>query len=209
MDRAELRKGRTMTIDKRFEQLERSNRRWRALTITLCLVMGAGLLMAQAGPGAVPGVIQVQRLEIVTKQGVPVVVLESAGDRGGRILTANKDGNIHFETVAGETSVSNGQGQKLVRLAATKDGQGMVTTYNLNGEGVVAVGSTKDGKGAITTYNGQGQKLITLSAMENGGAVSVWNNQGQAISTIRAGDDGKGEVGAWDHDGKGRRLTPD
>ena len=196
-----------MTIEDRFEQLARTNRRWRSTTLGLCLVAVTGLLMAQGGASHMPQVVQVRRLELVNKKGIPVITLES-DERGGRIVTSSDQGQLLFETAAGELSIYNGQGQKLARLSATKDGQGMLATYNHDGEGVIALGATKDGKGAFTTYNGQGQKLVSLSATDQGGAISVWNNNGQAASTIRADERGNGEVGAWNHEGKGRKLTP-
>ncbi len=196
-----------MTMEQRFEQLARSNRRWRSVALGICLVAASGLLMAQGRVGAAPGVVQARRVEVINKKGVPVVILD-AEERGGRIVTTSAQGDLYFETAAGAINIYNGRGQKLARLSATKDGQGMLATYNHNGEGVVALGATKDGKGAFTTYNGQGQKLVSLSANDSGGAVSVWNNTGQAISTMRADDRGYGEVGAWNHDGTGRKLTP-
>lgn len=196
-----------MTIEQRFERLEQANRRWRLATMVLVLVVVAGLLMAQGGASTGPDVIQTRRLDVLNKKGLPVITLDS-GERGGRISTTDSLGRLFFEAEAGELSIYNEAGQKLARVGTTKEGQGMMVTYNHNGEGVVAIGATKDGKGALTTYNGNGQKQVTLSATEAGGAISVWNNHAQAASTIRADEDGNGEVGAWDRDGKGRKLTP-
>ena len=196
-----------MTIEERFEQLERVNRRWRTVALSLGLVIGAGLIMAQGGANHVADVIQIKRLEVINKKGVAVVTLES-DQRGGRILTTTTDGNLLFETGGGEISLYNGQGQKLARLSATKNGEGMLATYNHNGEGVIALGATNDGKGAFTTYNGEGQKLVSISATDHGGAISVWSGAGQAVSTIRTNENGEGEVGAWNQDGKGQKLTP-
>lgn len=196
-----------MTIEQRLEALARSNRRWRMAACLMGLLTMAGLLMAQSGAVMVPELLRTRKLEVLNEQGVAVVTLE-AGPRGGLITTTNGQGGLLLETEAGSFNIYNGQGQKLVRLSATKDGQGLVATYNHRGEGVVAMGSTKDGEGAFTTYNGSGQKLVSLSATDTGGALSVWSASGQAVSTIRADEQGSGEVGAWNSDGKGRTLTP-
>ena len=194
-------------IESRLEKLERANRRWRFLALAVSIVTVSGLMMAQVGPNPVAGVVRTKRLEVVNNFGVPVVTLD-ASDRGGQIQMMTGDGQLLLEALAGSLDVFNVEGQKLVRLSATKDGEGMLATYNHNGEGVVAIGATKDGEGAVTTYNGSGQKLVSISATDDGGAVSVWNTDGQAVSTIRTDENGNGEVGAWDVSGKGRTLTP-
>jgi len=201
------RKGITMTIEQRLDQLAAANRRWRFLAGVLGLMVASGLLMAQTGAGRVPEVVRTRKLEVVNAQGVAVVTLD-AWERGGRILAMSNDGHLLFEAAAGSVNIYNFKGQKLVRLSATKDGEGLMATYNHNGEGVVAVGATKDGEGAFTTYNGAGQKLVSLSATDGGGAISVWNQTGQAIATMRTDGEGRGEVGAWNTEGQGRTLTP-
>ena len=196
-----------MTIEERLDHLEKANRRWRTFAVSLSLVLAMGLFMAQ-GPGQIiPDVIRAKKIEVIGKNGSPVVSL-SSWDRGGRIHAMTNSGKMLFESTAGEISVYNSNGQKLVKLSATKEGEGLLATYNHKGEGVVAIGATKEGEGALATYNGDGQKLVTITAADNGGAISVWNTTGEAICTARVDQDGNGEVGAWNRDGKGRTLTP-
>ncbi len=196
-----------MTIEERLDHLEKANRRWRVFAVSLSLVLAVGLFMAQGRSQMVPDVIRAKKIEVVGKNGAPVVSL-SAWDRGGRIHTMTNTGKMLFEATAGEVSVYNNKGQKLVKLSATKEGEGLLATYNHKGEGVVAIGATKEGEGALATYNGAGQKLVTITAADNGGAISVWNTTGEAICTARVDENGNGEVGAWNRDGKGRTLTP-
>ncbi len=196
-----------MNLEDRVAKLERGYRRWRGASLALGSVLVLGVVMGQAGVGRVPELVRTRKLEVVDSQGAAVVTLDTT-PRGGRVLMMNSDGHLLMEASAGSLDIYNSEGQKLVRLSATKNGEGLMATYNRRGEGVVAVGVTKDGEGALTTYNGAGQKLVSLSATDQGGAVSVWNSTGQAVSTIRADEQGQGEVGAWNRQGKGRTLTP-
>ncbi len=123
-----------MTIEERLDHLEKANRRWRTFAVSLSLVLAMGLFMAQ-GPGQIiPDVIRAKKIEVIGKNGSPVVSL-SSWDRGGRIHAMTNSGKMLFESTAGEISVYNSNGQKLVKLSATKEGEGLLATYNHKGEG--------------------------------------------------------------------------
>ena len=49
--------------------------------------------------------------------------------------------------------------------------------------------------------------MVRLTSTENGGAAVVYNKTGEGIVTLSADDYGNGEVGAWNHKGKGRKYT--
>ena len=70
------------------------------------------------------------------------------------------------------------------------------------------LGATVDGDGIVTTYNEAGKELLSLGANDNGGRIGVTNKTGEEVVTLTVDAYGNGKVGAWNREAKGRTLTP-
>jgi hypothetical protein len=142
-----------MTIEQRMERLERQNRhlRWMVggmlgLAVT-GLVLGAA---ASSGGDEIPNVLRAHRVEVITPDGKPAVVLG---------MTTND---------AGTVSTMDSKGNKLVTLGVTTNGEGTVTTQNDKGKDLVRVAATTSGEGVVITHNGRSDKLIELGVTTKG-----------------------------------------
>jgi hypothetical protein len=156
-----------MTLEDRIEKLERQNRRLR-WTVTGFVGLGvAALIMGQAAAPSAEDlekvdVVRARRVEVVDKDGRPVV---SIG------LTATGTGMI---------TTMDGRGRKAVMLGATANGEGVVATMNRKGEELVKLGATTTGEGVITTSDGKGHKLIEIGVTtKNEPKIYTFNEKGE------------------------------
>jgi hypothetical protein len=140
-----------MTVDERFEQLERKTQRLekRNKRLTVALTMMAVAMCA-------------------------VVTMAATGEKHGRFDTVMAD-----MVVARSIGVLNDAGDPVVVLDATDDGDGLVTTYQPNGKELVGLGASDTG-GIVEVYNKTGEFIAEMSADEYGnGLVGAYNRKGE------------------------------
>jgi hypothetical protein len=107
--------------------------------------------------------------------------------------------------------VSMGQ-MKTTIIGDTKD-LGFIVCAGLSvvnietGKPLITLGGTDSG-GTVTTYSSSGEGLLELGGTDSGGAIYIYNKMGEGIVTLKADENGNGEVGAWNRNGKGRTLVP-
>ena len=130
-----------MTIEERFERLERTNRRYR-WGITL-VIFAAMIVGAAAAGDDVPDVIRARKFEVVNEDGKSVVVMQSWKLGGWVHVTGNK-GNLTFS------------------ISHTDDGDGAVRMLSHKGTQLVILTATDDGNGLVHTYLAKGTPLVTL-----------------------------------------------
>ncbi|MDB4698974.1 hypothetical protein OAF45_02410 [Candidatus Latescibacteria bacterium] len=139
-----------MTVDERFEQLERKTQRLekRNKRLTVALTMMAVVVCA-------------------------VVTMAATGDKDGRF-----DKVMANAVMARYIYVTNDTGDIVVRLGAT-NGDGTVTTYQPNGKKLVGLGATDNG-GMVAVLNKTGKIVVGMSPDEYGnGAVVASNLKGE------------------------------
>ena len=74
-----------------------------------------------------------------------------------------------------------------MKLTATGNGDGMVTTYNVQGQELVQLLPTAAGQnGMVVTFNAKGQEMVRAGATEGGrnGVVTTFNDQGEVAGSI-------------------------
>ena len=80
-------------IEKRIESLERINRRWRYMTGLFAVLLLISLTVGAKLPDSIPEVLQARRIEVLTPDGKPGIIL-SVDDNGSGIgLTAPGKGH--------------------------------------------------------------------------------------------------------------------
>ena len=186
-----------MTVDERFEQLERKTQRLeqrnKHLTIALTMTavaMAAVVTMAATGE-------KYSHFDTITARAI--FVTNETGVLVG--LSADDDGN-------GMVKTHSAKGKPLVSLSSTESGKGSVQTFQPNGIALVELGANPNGGGVWVT-NKTGESIVELRADEYGhGMVRVYNKTGEDIAQMYADDYGNDVIGAWNRKGKGRTLEP-
>ena len=75
-------------IEKRIESLERINRRWRYMTGLLAVLLLISLAVGAKLPDSIPEVLQAKRIEVLTPDGKPGIVLNAESGGSAIVLTA-------------------------------------------------------------------------------------------------------------------------
>ncbi|MFT5366574.1 MAG: hypothetical protein ACI8V2_001521 [Candidatus Latescibacterota bacterium] len=161
------------TIEDRLERLERSQTRYRFITIGLLLVLIASLSMGQAN-----------NLDDIVCRSLTVL-------QDGKVVIAN--GTVSTYSPSGEAlivlnSTENGGvlttysklGKALVKLGPNEFGNGSVASYSSSGNGLVKLSSNNYGDGSLVTFLGSGKKAVAISSVENKAAIAVYNKNGKA-----------------------------
>ena len=208
-----------MTVEERLDRLERQNRWLKAGLASLLVAAVATGLLVFAPQDTIPDLVEARAFHVVDENGAVLVKLEDSFGfslgLGGTITTLSNEGQklvMLTATMDGEGMVRtlNGKGQELVVLGTTVDGTGAVAIMNSKGQELVRLGATEGGTGAVTTMNGEGQELVTLGATVYGGAVRTLNGKGQELVKLGVLESGKGAVSAFDPSGMraAATLTP-
>lgn len=140
------------SMEQRIHSLERQNRNFKRL-IAGALVLGvASLILGQAASsgGDVAHLIRAHRIEIVSPEGRPAVVLGMTSAGTGTVTTMDAEGN------------------KTVTLGVTRGGEGTITTYNGKGNELIKLAVTTQGEGVVITNNGDGRKLVEVGVTIDG-----------------------------------------
>jgi hypothetical protein len=144
-----------MTVDQRFEQLERKTQRLeqcnKRLTVALTMmavVMCAVVTMAATGekrgdfPVQLPGVanlVMAKTIFVMNDAGDVVVSLGVDDEGGGLVYTKSAKGkelvNLSASANGGMIEVSNKTGEAIANMGADEYGNGVVGAWNRKGEG--------------------------------------------------------------------------
>jgi hypothetical protein len=90
-----------------------------------------------------------------------------------------------------------------VTLAATRDGEGVLSTYN-NGQELLRLGALL-GSGVLTAFNDRGNKHVELAAGIFGGSLHCYNDKGRALVTLGADIRDNGWLSTYN--GKGQQTS--
>ncbi|HOA75517.1 MAG TPA: hypothetical protein PL151_10115 [Phycisphaerae bacterium] len=141
-----------MTLEQRIEKLERQNRTLKLAVASMLLAGVGALIMGQATTGGtdVANLIRAHRIEIVSADGKPAVVLGMTAGGTGTVTTLDAKEN------------------KIVSLGVTKNGEGTITTGNSRGRDLVRIAVTTEGEGVLITNNADGKKLVEIGVTTEG-----------------------------------------
>jgi len=158
-----------MTVDERFEQLERKTQRLEkrnkrltvALTMTVVAMCAVVTVAAKGEKHPNFDTVTARIITVTNKANKPLVVLGNNGGNG-TVITSSPKGI-------------------LVELGATVGGNGTVTTYQPNGKDLVRLSATADNNGGfIQVFNKTGEGIVDMGADEYGnGLVGAWNRKGK------------------------------
>lgn len=179
----------TMNHEHRIRLLESKNRKLTLALTVLGIALCGGVLMGQIDPRKVRNVIRAKRFEVINNDGHPVVTLKS-WEHGGLLL------------------VQDHQGRPVAVSGSDATGNGTVYTVNPQGNKLVRLGTNATGNGAIAVNDSTGRVVLRLVVNENGGAIGVGNRWGKIVGTLMSNEEGGGEAGAFNAQGRGRKLTP-
>lgn len=137
--------------------------------------------------------------------------LDSDGD--GRLTALGEAGKPIarlFSNVVGSGVVETyrADGRRLTALTSTVGDHGQISTYDGDGSALVLLTAGANADGQIRTFSAEGRHLGVLSASDTGATLRLYNREGATVLTAEADDEGSGEVGVWDAEGRGRVITP-
>lgn len=180
-------------LEEGLEKLQRANRRNRLFIALFVLVaVAAAVIQAPAAPNdPVPKVIRAHAFQVVDNEGRVLIDLHGPGS-GANITLFNREGTA------------------VVTIMGTKE-FGAIATYDGEGGPLVSLRSTTIGTGAVVVSKAAtGKQLVTVAGDKNGGVLRVMNSlvPGTPVCILRVDDEGDGLIVIWDHQMKGRMLTP-
>ncbi|HUY91407.1 MAG TPA: hypothetical protein VMV10_21895 [Pirellulales bacterium] len=132
------------SFEARLAAIEKSNRRWKWMTLTLALVLLSVTGIAAGTPEKdenVPEVIYARKFVAVNDRGEPVAFMG------------------HSKNV-GMVSVAGPGGDLLVVASATDNGDGIITTYNDEGHRLVTMGASHRGDGHVAIFDQDGKQIL-------------------------------------------------
>lgn len=143
-----------LTLEQRFDKLEKTVRFWRSLTLLLiCAVLGLGGGIAVMNV-RIPNTLQARRIEVMNDKGVAVE------------LTSSSDGD-------GFVTVNSNIGAPRLMLGTSKRGFGMLEIYSGHQQRMVGIGGSGSG-GQVSLFNNSGKRVVDLqSSKTNCGAIAV------------------------------------
>jgi hypothetical protein len=171
---------RLLKLEQELTAMKRSTRRWRGAT-TLLLV-GAGLLAADAvGPTVIDHLV-VRKLDVITEDGHSVLSLAQT-ETGGQLDLYAADGT------------------NLLRLGTNESG-GDLAVWNREGTSTIGLWSSDEG-GVFSLWNAEGVQNARVSsgALTLKGSLAVENSSGVPVFVVASDDAGDGRMQLVDHEG--------
>jgi len=210
-------------IEKRIESLERANRRWRYMTGLFAALLLVSLTVGAKNPDSIQDVLQARRIEVLTPDGKPAIVLNT--DENGSSLGLTAQGRDH---------------KRMISLLAEKEGVHLVLMKHAEAPLFLA---EVDDKGSLLalfdgrepSQNPRGIVLRCISPADDNPDVTMINltkgvrkadiqagllmlENGKGTSLILGGDEGKsvnirvdqenGKVGFFGENDKVLWTTP-
>ena len=221
-----------MTIEQRIERIEKDNRLLKWAMTALCVMAVGALVAGQTAIEAIPDVIRAKKIEVVDRNGRPVITLV-AGLEGGTCMLWRTDGSkaasLRANATGGGLTLANRKGKNILNAGATESEQGGILQI-LNQESAIglALGAAKDG-GSLLLGNGpehpflfasrderggylaladlDGLRTIGMQTTPAGGFVWVANKRGKFVAGMSAYPHG-GQVETLDNAGKKTWVSP-
>lgn len=149
-----------LTIEERLENLEKSARRWRFISLALFLGLAGLAGYSTWAQVRIPHVVRARRLEIIHDKGV---ALE---------LASSPEGDGHFE-------LFNAIGTPRVKIGNSRRNAGTIETYSGHEQKLISIGGSGSG-GQVAVFNSSGHKVVDVqSSKTNCGALAVNNFDGE------------------------------
>jgi len=174
-----------LDIEKRIESIERTNCRWRHMTGLFAALLLVSLVVGAKSIDSIPKVLQAQRIEVLTPDGKPGIVLSVDDNRSSIGLTAQ--GQDHKRSIS---LMAHSEG---VELMLMKHAEAPLFSASVNDKG----SSLALFDGREPSQNPRSITLRTISpAGNNPGGTMILFKKGWRNATIQAGllmlEDGKG-----------------
>jgi len=190
-------------LEQRLLRLERSVRKWKAMTAGLVLVLVAGVTLGQARPQlGVFDNLTCRQLNVV-EGNTTICVIGGASYFTDGLVRIGKDSKGE----GGDIRISHTNGEDVIQLSAWKLG-GAVDVYNKEGKLTTDISQTDAGGGTVSVRSAKGKLDADLLSGETAGSLYLRNRTDELIVHLGADEYGNGVVSAWDRKGKGRTLKP-
>ena len=213
-----------LEIEKRIESLERTNRRWRYATGLFAALLLVSLTVGAKVTDSVPDVLQARRIEVLTPDGKPAIVLKA--DTKGSSLLLTAQGKNHKRMIGLSAY------EESVQLMLMKHAEAPLFLVNVDDNGSLLSlfdgrEPSKDRGGIVLKSASPAEDYpgVTMINLIKGGALKediqagllVSENE-KAASLVLSGDDGKlviirvnqidGKVGFFGENDKVLWTTP-
>ncbi|HXE52217.1 MAG TPA: hypothetical protein VN541_04345 [Tepidisphaeraceae bacterium] len=188
----------TLSLEQRLELLEKSNRRWKALSVGLLACIGAGLLIAaQPATPAPAEILQAKRIEVIDPQGHPSIVLQAKED-GSSIAVWGPD-HQHAAVLVGQQKKSalmlmkNNQTPEVFAEAVDTGGEIGVTDGRSPAEAAsdraaLNISGGPHGFAIFHVVNGRPESRLSFS--KNGGGLELRTPGSKAVTRVIGAETG-------------------
>ncbi|MDG2054874.1 MAG: hypothetical protein P8J86_09210 [Phycisphaerales bacterium] len=186
-----------MTTDTRIESLETQVRTLKRMLLGVFGLVVVGVLLGWATPRTSPDVLRSKRLEILSDNGTPVVVLEASrvfdsvdqeGHFAGKLILQNDDGKQNASLGPGDfgggsLSINNKDSVTVVALGSSINNGGSAFVNNSTGKTSAAISSSPTGAGWLTVNSKDGNRVVALGVRQDGGNVITWALDAMTITS--------------------------
>ena len=151
IERISSKRGVSMSIEQRLEQVERQTKRLRISVVVLATALCGVVSMAAKD-------LENGQFYWLTSRAL-MVYSHSSDPKGG------------YPKVVVDAPIQD---------FSNSEGGGRIRLFNKKGEKVIEIGANEDGNGFITVGNKMGETIVTIGADEYGnGEVGAWNRKGK------------------------------
>ena len=155
-----------------------------------------GFLAATSLQG-VPDVIEAKRIEILSDNGTPLVVLDASRIRDGGTqarfagdLTLFSEGGKQLASLGrdgfsggGVLSICNKDAIRVVRLGSLSNGGSTAVFNNSSGGVCVGLGAAGPRQNGSLTVNGKDGRVVALGVREDGGTIMTWSADALTVTS--------------------------
>ena len=178
-------------------ELRNQIRMLKCMLLGVCGLVVVGVLLGWSTPRTSPDVLRSKRLEILSDNGTPVVILEasrvsSGGDQekrfAGKMVLLEDDGkqNVRMgpgDFGGGSLSINNKDSVPVVALGSSINNGGSAFVNNSTGKPSTAISSGPAGAGWLTVNGKDGNRVVALGVRQDGGNVITWTLDAMTITS--------------------------
>lgn len=200
-------------LERRLTKLERTNRRWRAATVSLLILIGITLVVGAERAPAPAAILQARRIELIDAQGQAGIVLESKPTENSLVVWGpDHDHAVVLVSQSKKASLmllKNKEAPEVFAQAAEEGGELGITNgvggVTATGREVLNLVGGRSGTALVQTTDGRPQSRFNFS--KEGAAIELTSPDGKTATRLISSAQG-GRIEILAPDGKAVWTAP-
>lgn len=195
------------TLEQRMEKMEKKLRFYQIAFIAILLTAGFLIVSGFNKRSEVPDLIQAKGFQVVDGQGRALVSLKNDGTAGEISLydqAGTKLLNLYRTSTGTGGILTRTQNNRFAcYIGAYTNGAGQMKVYNTQEKSVAEIGSTNSDNGYVGVSNTNENEILSITSTKNGdGIVSVYNRYKNRNCVLGPDDNGNGVLNVLNSSGQ-------